>query len=93
MFKPILRIYSAIFRYAGLAMAILSAVVAAWIAIGIARDGYILVNGSPSRDFARMATAACAPLLGVVMGLALFLFVPKVHPLKGKATEAMRQTD
>ncbi len=89
MIKPLLRIYSAIFRYGGLAMAIFSVVVSAWIAIGIARDGYILVNGHPSRDVASMATAACTPLIGVVIGLALFLFVPRVR----KSDEATRQTD
>jgi hypothetical protein len=80
MIKTILRLYSRIFRYAGLAMAALSLVVSASIGIGIARDGYILVNGSPSRDLSSIATAVCTPLFGVVVGLALFFFVPKAQP-------------
>lgn len=40
MFKTLLSIYSAIFRFGGLAMAVLSLIVSAWIGIGIARDGY-----------------------------------------------------
>jgi len=90
MIKQILRIYSAIFRYAGLAMATLSVAVAVWIAIGIGRDGYILVNGHPSRDFVPIATAVCTPLLGVVIGLALFLCIARARPLDGKGGEASR---
>jgi len=91
MITTILRVYSAIFRYIGLAMAVLSLVVAGAIGIGIVHDGYILVNGYPSRDFASIATAVGTPLLGVVIGLALFFFVPKVRPLGGNDHEATRQ--
>lgn len=91
MITAILRIYSAIFRYGGLVMAVLSAVVSAWIGIGILRDGYILVNGNPSQEIGTMATAVCTPLLGVVVGLALFLLVPRVRPSNGKDHEAPRQ--
>jgi hypothetical protein len=91
MIKSILRIYSAIFRYGGLAMAVSSVVVSTWVGIGIARDGYVLVNGNPSREIASIATAVCTPLLGVVVGLALFLLVPKVRPSHGKDHEATSQ--
>jgi len=72
MIMAILRAYSAIFRYTGLIMALLSLLASAAIGIGIVRDGYILVNGHPSRDFASIATAVGTPLLGLAIGLALF---------------------
>jgi len=91
MIMAILRAYSAIFRYTGLIMALLSLLASAAIGIGIVRDGYILVNGHPSRDFASIATAVGTPLLGLAIGLALFFLTPKVRPLDGKDDEATRQ--
>jgi hypothetical protein len=67
MFKSPPRIYSAIFRFGGLAMAILSLIVSAWIGTGIVRDGYIFVNGRESHDIGAIATAVATPLLGVAM--------------------------
>lgn len=72
-----LLLYGALFRFGGLAMAGLSAVVSAFIAFDVIRSGYILVNGHPSHDIGAIATAICTPLLGVVIGLALFFLVPK----------------
>ena len=80
MFKKLLRIYSAVFRFGGLAMAVLSAVVSVWIGIEVLRDGYILVEGVPSHDGHMIATAICTPLIGVLVGLGLFFLVPKVPP-------------
>lgn len=60
-------------------MAVPSGIVSIWIGIGIARDGYILVNGQPSKDFGSICTAVGTPLLGVAIGLALFYLVPKVR--------------
>ena len=70
--------YSIWFRYAGLAMAILSGCVSIVMAFDIATHGYVLVNGQPSRDAASIAGAVGIPLIGVALGLALFYFVPKV---------------
>jgi len=69
--------YSVWFRFGGLAMAILSAIVSLWIGIQVARDRYILVNGEPSTDAKSIITAICMPLIGVGVGLALFYLVPK----------------
>ena len=74
--------YSIWFRYAGLAMAILSGCVSIAIGWDIATHGYVLVNGQPSRQLASIAGAVGIPLIGVVFGMALFYFVPKV-PRKG----------
>jgi hypothetical protein len=79
MIKAVLKIYSAIFRFGGLAMAIMSGLVSTWIGFGIARDGYILVEGRPAHDVSAIATAVCTPLIGVAVGLALFFLVPKVR--------------
>lgn len=77
--------YSLWFRYAGLAMAILSGCVSIVMAFDIATHGYILVNGQPSRDLASIASAVGIPLIGVVLGMVLFYFVPKV-PRKGDSS-------
>ena len=77
--------YSLWFRYAGLAMAILSGCVSIAMAFDIVIHGYVLVNGQPSRDSASIASAVGIPLIGVALGLALFYFVPKV-PRKGRAS-------
>ena len=77
MFRSLLRIYSVIFRFGGLLIAVLSLIVSAGIGIGIARDGYILVNGRQSRDIGAIATAVGTPLLGIAAGLALFFLVKK----------------
>jgi len=70
--------YSLRFRYAGLAMAIFSGCVSMAMAFDIATHGYVLVNGQPLRDPASIAGAVGIPLIGVVLGMALFYFVPKV---------------
>ena len=90
MFKSLLRIYSAIFRFGGLAMAVLSLIVSVWIGIGIVRDGYILVNGRQSHDIGAIATAVCTPLLGVAVGLALFFLVPKARSTGDKGAAVTR---
>jgi hypothetical protein len=74
--------YSLWFRYAGLAMAILSGCVSVAIAFDIATHGYVLANGQPSMEPVSIAVAVCIPLVGVAVGMALFYFVPKV-PRKG----------
>jgi hypothetical protein len=79
MLQKMLWLYSLWFRFGGLAMAALSGIVSIGIGIGIARDGYILVNGQPSKDFGSICAAVGTPLLGVAVGLALFYFVPKVR--------------
>lgn len=79
MLRKILWLYSLWFRFAGLAMAILSGIVSVVIGVGIAHDGYILVSGEPSTDLGTIVTAVATPLLGVAIGLALFYFVPKVR--------------
>lgn len=79
MLNKILWLYSLWFRLGGLVMAILSGVVSIWIGAGIIRDGYILVNGQPSKGMEPILMAVATPLLGVVFGLALFYFVPKVR--------------
>jgi hypothetical protein len=80
--QTIFSAYSVWFRYAGLAMAILSGCVSLAIAFDIATHGYVLVNGQPSREPVSIAGAVGIPLIGVVLGMALFYFVPKV-PRKG----------
>ena len=79
MINKILRIYSALFRYGGLVMAIMSVIVSGWMGAQILRDGYILVGGVRSHDTQAIATAICMPLIGVVVGLSLFFLVPKVQ--------------
>lgn len=79
MFEKLLRIYSALFRYAGLAIAIMSLIVSAVIGVEIAQQGYIVVNGNRSHAFGSIATAVGTPLIGVVIGLALYFFVPRVR--------------
>lgn len=79
MLHKILWLYSLWFRLGGLAMAILSGVVSLWIGVGVVRDGYILVNGQPSKDLSPIFMAVGTPLLGIVVGLALFYFAPKVR--------------
>ena len=79
MLHKILWLYSLWFRLGGLAMAILSGVVSLWIGIGIIRDGYILVNGQPSKDLGPIFMAVGTPFVGIVVGLALFYCVPKVR--------------
>lgn len=79
MFKRIARFYSALFRFGGLAMAILSLVVSTVMGIDIARHGYVLVDGGPSRSLSSILTAVGTPLIGVVIGLALYFFVPRVR--------------
>ena len=78
MLQKILWLYSLWFRFGGLAVAALSGLVSISIGVGSARDGYILVNGQPSRDFGHICAAVGTPLLGVAVGLALFYFIPKV---------------
>jgi hypothetical protein len=82
MLRKILWLYSLWFRYGGLAMAALSAIVALLIGVGVLRDGYILVDGQPSRELTTILRAVGTPLLGVGAGLALFFFVPKVDQSK-----------
>lgn len=79
MLRKMLWLYSVLFRFGGLVMAILSGVVSLWIGVGILRDGYILVNGQPSKHLGPIFTAVGTPLLGVVIGFALFSLVPKVR--------------
>ena len=66
------------FRYAGLAMAILSGCVSMTMAFDIATHAYVLVNGQPSRDPTSIAGAVGIPLIRVALAMALFYFVPKV---------------
>jgi hypothetical protein len=79
VFRSLLRIYSAIFRFGGLAIAVLSLIVSAGIGLGIVRDGYVLIDGRQSRDVGAFITAVGTPLLGVAAGLALFYLVPKLR--------------
>jgi ABC-type spermidine/putrescine transport system permease subunit II len=79
MFEKPLRIYSALFRYAGLAIAIMSLIVSVVIGVEIAQQGYIVVNGDRSHALGSIATAVGTPLIGVVIGLALYFLVPKVR--------------
>lgn len=79
MLRKILWLYSLLFRFGGLAMAVLSGIVSISIGVGIVRDGYILVNGQPSTDSRSICLAVGTPLLGVAIGLALFFLVPKVR--------------
>jgi phosphate/sulfate permease len=79
MFEKLLRIYSALFRYGGLVIAVMSLIVSAVIGIEIAQQGYILVDGNRSHALGSIATAVGTPLIGVVIGLALYFFVPKVR--------------
>jgi len=79
MFEKLLRVYSALFRYAGLVIAIMSLIVSAIMAIDIGQHGYILVNGHRSHDLVAIATAVGTPLIGIVIGLALYIFVPRVR--------------
>jgi phosphate/sulfate permease len=60
------------------------------IGIGIVRDGYILVNGTQSREVSAIATAVGTPLLGVAVGLALFFLIPKVRSTADKDTKVTR---
>ena len=60
--------YSLWFGMGGLAMALLSGCVSLAIAFDIATNGYILVNGQPSRDPASIAGAVGIPLIGVAVG-------------------------
>lgn len=83
MFEKLLRIYSALFRYAGLAIALMSLVVSAVIGMEIAQQGYILVNGNRSHALGSIATAVGTPLIGVVIGLALYFLVPKMRRPSG----------
>jgi hypothetical protein len=86
MINKILRIYSALFRYGGLVMAIMSVIVSGWMGAQIFRDGYILVGGVRSHDDTQaIATAICTPLIGVVVGLSLFFLVPKVQAPKSRS--------
>jgi hypothetical protein len=78
-------VYSLWFRYAGLAMTILSGCVSIAIALDIATHGYVLVNGQPSRDPASLAVAVGVPLIGVVLGMALSNFAPKVPRKSGSS--------
>jgi len=87
VFSSLLRIYGAIFRFGGLAIAVLSLIVSATLGIGIARDGYILVNGSQSHDVGAIATAIGTPFIGVAVGLALFFLVPKARSTADKGKE------
>jgi hypothetical protein len=79
MLGKILRFYSLWFRFGGLAMAILSGVVSLALGVGILHDGYVLVNGQPSKDLEPILMAVGKPLFGVVVGLALFYFVPRIR--------------
>jgi len=83
MINKILRIYSALFRYGGLVMAIMSVIVSGWMGAQIVREGYILVGGVRSHDVHAIATAICTPLIGVAVGLGLFFLIPKVQAPKG----------
>lgn len=78
MLRKIFWLYSLLFRFGGLAIAVLSGIVSISIGVGIVRDGYILVNGQPDKHLGPILTAVGTPLLGVLVGLALFYFVPKV---------------
>ena len=82
--------YSLWFRYVGLALAIVSGCVSLAIAFDIATHGYVLVNGRPSKEFASISGAVGIPLTGVVLGMALFLFVPKVQRKGGSSQLAIR---
>jgi hypothetical protein len=79
MKQTILWSYSLLFRIGGVVMAVMSGIVSGAIGIGIAKDGYILVNGRPEFGPWTIATGIGTPLIGVVLGLALFYFVPKVR--------------
>lgn len=77
--RTLLWAYSLMFRYFGLLMAVLSACVSVGFAISFARDGYVLINGEPNRSLFDMIGIAAAPLAGVLLGLCLFFFVPRVN--------------
>ena len=80
MWKKALGVYSFIFRFSGLAIAALSAFVSISLAFEIAKDGFVLVNGEPDFSGQAIAIAICTPLIGVVIGIALFYLVPKPSP-------------
>ena len=79
MKRTILWAYSLMFRFGGLAMAIGSAFLSAALAIEFAQQGYVLVNGVPNRSVVDMIGIAAMPLAGVIAGLCLFFFVPRVR--------------
>ena len=82
--QTILWVYSSLFRIGGLLLAVMSAVVSVVIAIGIAKEGSIRVEGHPDKGLTSIAIAIGTPLVGVLLGLALFYFVPKVRRSSGR---------
>lgn len=76
--RTIFRAYSLIFRYLGLMMAIVSACASIAFAIEFTRQGYVIVNGEPNRNVMDMIGIAAMPLAGVLAGLCLFFFVPRM---------------
>lgn len=84
MFNKIARFYCVLFRFGGLAMAILSLAVSIIMAIDITLHGYILVDGSPPHSLRSILTAICTPLIGVAIGLALYFLIPKVQVSSGR---------
>jgi hypothetical protein len=79
MKQTILWVYSGLFRIAGLLLAVMSAIVSVVIAIGIVKQGSILVEGQPDKSLTSISIAIGTPLMGVLLGLGLFYFVPKVR--------------
>jgi len=69
-------------------MALFSGCASIAIAFDIATHGYVLVNGQPSRDPASIAGAVGIPLIGAVLGIALFYFVPKARRKGGSSCSA-----
>lgn len=73
-------IYAAIFRYGGIVFAILSLVVCVMVGLDIVEDGFVIVNGHPSRELSTFAIAVGTPLLGVLGGLVLYWKYRPVRP-------------
>lgn len=78
MRESILRFYSAWFRYGGLVIAILSLAASLAFAYSALTAGYVLINGVPSAEVLSIVRVVATPLPGIVVGLALYFFVPKV---------------
>ena len=78
-FKRMLRFYSFMFRMFGLVMALLSFVVVVALGVAAAKTGYVVVQGVPNHSVIDVLGIVLAPLAGVLAGLCLYFFVPKVE--------------
>jgi hypothetical protein len=79
VFKRLASIYSTAFRVGGLLVACLSGLVTILVGIDVLRDGYVLINGHPNSELWQKLKVVCIPLVGVGLGAALFLLVPRAN--------------